>query len=52
MEYFNMPWYEMPVSMQRHVMCAIHHAQNGDVLTMGPLGDLDFEMAASVRGKI
>lgn len=43
-----MPWYAMPVSMQKQLVCAMHHAQNGAVLTMGPLGDLDFEMASDV----
>lgn len=43
-----MPWYGMPVSMQRQLVCAIQYAQNGVVLTMGPLGDLDFKMATTV----
>lgn len=43
-----MPWFALPVSMQKQVLCGIHHAQNGDALTMGPLGDLDFEMASDV----
>lgn len=43
-----MPWYALPVSMQKQVLCGIHHAQNGATLTMGPLGDLDFEMASDV----
>lgn len=38
----------MPISMQKQILSAIQHAQNGVVLTMGPLGDLDFEMAAAV----
>lgn len=46
-----MPWYQMPVAFQKQILCAIHSAQNGDVLTMGPLGDLDFEMATTVSGQ-
>lgn len=38
----------MPVSIQKQLACAIQHAQNGVVLTMGPLGDLDFKMATTV----
>lgn len=45
-----MPWYQMPAKYQKHVLCIIHDAQNGAVLTMGPLGDLDFEMGTSVSG--
>lgn len=48
MEYYDMPWYALPVSMQKQVLCGIQHAQNGATLTMGPLGDLDFEMASDV----
>lgn len=43
-----MPWYQMPIPFQKQILCAIHSAQNGAVLTMGPLGDLDFVMAATV----
>lgn len=44
-----MPWYQMPAIYQKEVLCAMHSAQTGAVLTMGPLGDLDFEMTTSVR---
>lgn len=49
MVYFEIPWYQMPVSFQKQILSAIHDVQNGPVLTMGPLDELDFEMAASVR---
>lgn len=47
-----MPWYQMPVTFQKEILCAIQSAQNGAVLTMGPLGELDFEMAATVSFKL
>lgn len=43
-----MPWYRMPASFQKQVLCVIHDAQNGIVLTIGPLGELDFQMTTSV----
>lgn len=49
MEFYYMPWYKMPATYQKQVLCAIHNAQNGTILTMGPLGQLDFAMASSVR---
>lgn len=48
MEFYDMSWYRMPASYQKQVLCAIHDIQNGIVLTMGPLGELDFQMASSV----
>lgn len=48
MVYYEIRWFEMPVSFQKQVLSAIHNVQNKVVLTMGPLGDLDFEMAATV----
>lgn len=43
-----MPWYRLPASLQRHVLCGIHNVQNGAVLSIGPLGQLDFTAAADV----
>lgn len=48
MEFYDMSWYRMPATYQKQVLCAIHSAQNGAMLTMGPLGELDFAMAATV----
>lgn len=48
MVYYEISWYKMPISFQKQVLCAIHEVQHNPVLTMGPLGDLDFEMATSV----
>lgn len=43
-----MPWYLMPSSCQKQVSGAIHRLQNGAVLTIGPLAEIDFNMAATV----
>lgn len=48
MEFYNMTWYKMPIKHQKKLLCAIHYIQNGAVLTMGPLGELDFEMTSRV----
>lgn len=48
MVYYDMQWYTMPISLQKQVIIAIHNVQNGVDLTMGPFGDLDFKVAATV----
>lgn len=48
MEFYDMDWFMLPVSLQKHMLCGIHDIQNGAVLTMGPLGMIDFEKAADV----
>lgn len=47
-ELYNMQWYLLPLEQQREVCSLIHWIQNGNVLTIGPFGDLDFETASSV----
>lgn len=51
MGFYNMDWFMLPVSLQRHVLLGIHDIQNGAVLTMGPLGMIDFEKATDVCSK-
>lgn len=46
-----MPWYQLPASFQRQLCCAIHSIQNGPVLSIGPLAQLDFNRAADVSFK-
>lgn len=48
MVFFEIPWYRMPVSHQRQMLCVIHDAQNGIVLTVGPFDELDFQMTTTV----
>lgn len=48
MEFYKMPWYQMPATYQKYWICVIHDAQNGASLTLGPLGELDFQMASAV----
>lgn len=43
-----MDWFVLPVSLQKHILHGIHDIQNGAVLTMGPLGMIDFEKATDV----
>lgn len=43
-----MSWYQMPVKYQKQMLIAVHSAQYGPILTMGPLGHLDMAMASSV----
>ncbi|XP_055322548.1 uncharacterized protein LOC129578273 [Sitodiplosis mosellana] len=42
MELYDMPWYLLTATNQKHVSAAIHRLQNGPVLTIGPLGVIDF----------
>lgn len=48
MEFYDMPWYQMPAKYQKQMLSAAHSAQYGAILTMGPLGELDFAMASNV----
>lgn len=48
MEICNVPWYRLPLRYQMQIRCAIYSAQNGAVFKMGPLKDIDYEMAAWV----
>lgn len=43
-----MPWYELSLSYQNKLRCAISSAQNGAVLKMGPMNEFDFETATYV----
>lgn len=43
-----MPWYLLSTSSQKHVRCAIQQLQNGAVLTIGPLGEIDLQTAFEV----
>lgn len=43
-----MSWYQMPAKYQKQMLSAAHSAQYGAILTMGPLGELDFAMASNV----
>lgn len=45
---YGLPWYEMPLSFQNRLRCAISSAQNGAVLKMGPMNEFDFETASHV----
>lgn len=47
-ELYHMPWYLMPVPSQKQVIAVIHRLQNGAVLTIGPLSEIDFSTAATV----
>lgn len=48
MVFYEMPWYRMPVSLQKQMISLIHDAQNGIVLTIGPFDELDFQMTTTV----
>lgn len=43
-----MPWYLPPIPQQKQLGATIHRLQNGGVLTVGPLGAINFESAADV----
>lgn len=47
-EFYNIPWYLLPTSLQKLVRCAIHSSQNGAILSIGPFAELDFGTAANV----
>lgn len=47
-ELYIMPWYLLSNSSKKHICFGMHRFQNGNVLTIGPFAQLDFEMAASV----
>lgn len=47
-ELYEMPWYQLPISYQKHVQCSIHSVQCGAVLGTGSMYEFDFEMASYV----
>lgn len=47
-ELYEIPWYNLPPSTVKQLCYAILNVQNGSVMTMGPFGDVDFEMATEV----
>lgn len=49
MEYYHLPLYRMPISIQKQWIQVIQQTKNGVVLTIVPLGELDFEMVTSVN---
>lgn len=44
----DIPWYKLNTSTQKELSYSIENLQNGRFLTMGPFGDVDFQMAADV----
>lgn len=49
MEFSRMEWYLLPPSRRRELSSMIHLAQNGPVLGIGPLAELNLETFTSVR---
>lgn len=45
----RIPWYYMPISEQKSLGSLLHRMQNGLSLAIGPLGELNYEMATHVR---
>lgn len=45
----RMPWHLLPLRRQKELINLLHRLQNGTVLTIGPFGELDYEMATDVR---
>lgn len=43
-----MPWYLLSSSSVKQVSSAIQQLQNGSVLTIGPLGEIDLQTATEV----
>lgn len=51
---YEIPWYLMTTTRQKDLGSLLHRMQNGVRLTIGPLGELNYEMATDVsivRGK-
>lgn len=48
-ELYHMHWYILPIDEQKQLMSVSHRLQNGAVLSIGPLAQLDFETGADVR---
>lgn len=44
-----MNWYTFSTSSQKDVAYMMNRLQNGAVLTMGPLAEINYETAADVR---
>lgn len=49
---YEMPWYLLSTSCQKQVSNAIQQLQNGAVLTIGPLGEIDLNTASEVNFQI
>lgn len=45
----RIPWYYATRLEQRNLICLLHRMQNGMRLTIGPLSELNYEMATYVR---
>lgn len=49
---YNIPWYLLPLSSQKDVIHIIRRLQDGAVLRMGPLAEINFELASNVSSLI
>lgn len=47
---YNAAWYKMSAKMQKVICIAIHQVQHAPIATIGPLDNLDYEMAFLVSG--
>lgn len=47
-----MSWYLLPTKHKKELSFALHRLQNGAVLTIGPLAQLDFDTGANVSIKL
>lgn len=48
----NLPWFFMTRADQQNLGSLLHRMQNGLRLTIGPLGELNYEMATTVKQTI
>lgn len=48
----TLPWYLLPLKVQKDVAHLLNRAQNGTVLTIGSFDRLDYETATNVRIKL
>lgn len=44
----NLSWYLLPIRHQKDIAHILNRAQNGDVLTIGPLAELNYETATNL----
>lgn len=47
---YDASWYKMSARMQQVICIAIHQVQHAQIATIGPLDNLDYEMAFLVSG--
>lgn len=45
----SLPWYLLPMRHQKDIAHILNRAQNGAVLTIGPLAELNYGTATNVR---